>query len=162
MLDFRIGSFPADDETVLYVMASLGRSLTEWAWQEHSSSAGDAASMQRAREAEELLRKCLTSRQKGPRPAHWRVADVQSRLGAAIMVATVLGGTLEEASRQSRMGEAERFLLDGFKGLETKTKDRHIRYLRDAAERLVRFYDHLNQSTDAETWRKKIEEIKEQ
>lgn len=156
-------SFPADHEDVLTVMSSLGRSLTEWAWQEQRAGNDEAASLQRAREAEDLLRETLTRRQKGSDLSlRWRVADVQSRLGAAIMVATILDRELDETSRQSRMGEAERCLLDGFRGLEAEPGDERTRYLHDAIERLVRFYDHLNQPAEAETWRKKMEQTKEQ
>ena len=162
LYDSKKKAFPADHEDVRHAMSSLGRTLTEWAWQEHQSVNDDAAILERAREAEELLRKCLASREKGPNPAHWRVAEVQSRLGAAIMVAAVLDRTLEEASRQSRMAEAERGLLDGFKGVEAEPKDRPIRYVHDAAKRLVRFYDHLGKPAEAEIWRKKIEQTTEQ
>ena len=151
-----------DHEEVLTSMSSLARALTEWSWQDHQSGVEatvDGAALERAREAEQLLRECLTRREKATAPdLRWRIGDVQSRLGAAIMVATVLDGAPDDASRQGRMAEAERYLLDGFKAMEAEPSS-GPKYQHHAAERLVRLYDHLNKPAEAETWRRKMEEI---
>ncbi len=153
-------TFPTNNKDALQSMSGLARALSEWAWQGYRPSTDEATNLSRAREAETLLRECLTTWQKGKDPTSWRVADVQSRLGAAIMVATALDRELDEPGRESRMVEAEKFLLDGFNGLESDPDKDHARYLRDAVERRIRLYDCWNKPAEAEMWRKKLEQLK--
>ena len=127
-------------------VASLGRLLTDWAWAERgaiappsSLQAGDGSAKQiaaraphqRAQEAERLLRQCLAIRLRDPKAVPWRIDDVRSRLGGALVAVSVTDPALNTESRLAKFAEAESLLLEGNEALQQRGKA-ESKYKRDA------------------------------
>ncbi len=159
----------AEDESVLSFTASLARLLAEWAWAERSpeSKTGSPISeiSARAREAEHLLRDSLAIRERGRNLTHWRIADVKSRLGGALISVAVTDPGLAFADRLAKLAEAELLLLEGNDRLQ-QSKSAGIKYQRDALTRLVRLYETWDEllpgkdkASQATAWNKKLSEF---
>jgi serine/threonine protein kinase/tetratricopeptide (TPR) repeat protein len=117
-------------------------------------------------DAEAELRKSLAFLQK-KEPNAWTTFDTQSMLGQALAM-------------QKKYAEGEKLLLDGYEGMQkrlakipSKPRPRtstgaRLRHwwvepndrLTEAQERLVQFYDATGKKSEADKWRKKLEEAK--
>jgi serine/threonine protein kinase/tetratricopeptide (TPR) repeat protein len=159
----------ATNESVLGISASLARLLSDWAWAERPANAeiGNPKSeiVERAREAEVLLRDCLANRLRSPAANHWRVGDLKSRLGGALLAVAVTDSTLSARDRESKFAEAETLMLEGNERLQQGKSADH-NYQHDALERLVRLYQawdaaapNAGNSTQAEEWKKKLDAL---
>jgi hypothetical protein len=166
-------------------MASLARLLSDWAWAERTNSvAADVrrltpnsqsqtkqslvtsaatSPLERAGEAEILLRDCLAIRLRGTNFTHWRIGDVKSRLGGALLAVAVTDASLHTDARQSKFAEAETLLIEGRKQLQ-QSKSAGRNYIRDALERLRHLYEawelaapNTGKSVQAEEWKKNLE-----
>ncbi len=136
-------------DTVLGAKASLARLLSDWAWAERETN----APLSRAHEAEGLLREVLLLRL-WESTNSWRIADVKSRLGAALTCVAATEHTLNADARNAKLSEAESLLLDGYEQLEkTAVEDK---YRRDALERLVRLYEAWNKPKSCAEWQTKL------
>ena len=141
--------------------ASLARLLTDWVWSERDSeSAGHTKALctDRSKEAENLLRYCLTI-QRGGGDAVWRKADLQSRLGSALLAVVVADPALTGEDRHTKLTEAESLLLQGRESLQ-KARKVAIKYQRDALTRLVRLYEAWQKPDQAAEWRQKLKELR--
>jgi serine/threonine protein kinase len=121
--------FGADDPRTAAATAALGLNLLH----QHKDE-----------EAEPLLRACLAVRQKKA-PDAWTTFNTQSLLGDSLL-------------GQKKYEEAEPLLLAGYEGMEKRAKkippsDKVC--LSEAAERLARLYDALDQPDKADAWREK-------
>ena len=117
--------------------------------------------MDRAREAERLLRDCLAIRLREPDAAHWRTTgDVPSRLGGALVAVAVTDANLSVEARIAKLAEAETLLLEGNEALQKGEKVDN-KYKRDSLTRLVRLYDALEEPEKVVEWRKKLDEFDE-
>jgi tetratricopeptide (TPR) repeat protein len=179
LLQSREKRLPATHGDVIRPSASLARLLSDWAWTDRSqfptgtpgtldslsakqtaetsivgSHAGPASvkPAERAREAERLLRQALAYELQGTNVAHWRTSDLRSRLGGAVLSAAFTDPALTPAGRQAKLAEAGALLLEGHAGIPPR-KSSAKAYKRDALERLVRFYDALDQPAQAAHWR---------
>ncbi|MEX2218523.1 MAG: tetratricopeptide repeat protein [Phycisphaerales bacterium] len=97
-------------------------------------------------EAEPLIREALTTRE-ARAPDDWRTFHTKSMLGGALL-------------GQSNLADAERLLLDGYRGMKEREvaipPQRKVRIL-EALERLVRLYEAKGNETEAAAWRSKLE-----
>jgi tetratricopeptide (TPR) repeat protein/tRNA A-37 threonylcarbamoyl transferase component Bud32 len=170
VLQIRLARLDAGHESVLVSKANLARLLCEWAWAERDSQSQipDSKSeiVERACEAESLLRDCLAIRLRGTNASHWRTADVRSRLGGALLAVAVTDSSLTSEARQSKLAEAEALLLESNERLQ-RSKSAERKYKRDALERLVRLYqawDSASPNTgkvpQAEEWNTKLEALR--
>jgi serine/threonine protein kinase/Tfp pilus assembly protein PilF len=148
---FRV-RLPSSEEDLASVSASLGRILTDWAWEERNPK---SEAVERARESEHLMREALASRLKRTNATPWKTSEWKSRLGASLVsvAATDLG--LSSAAREAKLAEAEPLLLEGNEAVQMHpSADRKSR--RHTLERLVRLYEAWNKPSEAETWRAKL------
>jgi tetratricopeptide (TPR) repeat protein len=123
-----------DDPGLAEALAKLGQTLL---------AAGRFA------EAEPPLRESLTIRQRSE-PDRWTTFRTQSMLGGAL-------------SGQKKYGEAEPLLLAGYEGLKqraAKIPPAQRKYLTDALQRLVGFYDASGKPDEAARWRKELEKTR--
>jgi tetratricopeptide (TPR) repeat protein/tRNA A-37 threonylcarbamoyl transferase component Bud32 len=102
-------------------------------------------------EAEPILRECLTIREKNE-PDQWQTFSTQSMLGEALL-------------GQKKYAEAELLLLKGYEGMRAREKTIPTtggaeRFLREAIERLVQFYEAQDKKEDAAKWKKELEAVK--
>ena len=171
ILQSRRARLSAEDEGVLNPTASLGRLLADWAWSERDSTPAAGAtrltselqrstldldcSVERAREAEKLLRECLAIRLRGTNSTHWRTAEGKSRLGGALVSVAVADPALNAEARGAKLAEAESLLLEGNEALQPSSADN--KYKRDAVERLVRLYDAWGKRDKVSEWQQKLE-----
>jgi hypothetical protein len=100
-------------------------------------------------DADEVLRECLTIRQKQI-PDDWRTSNARSMLGEALL-------------GQKKFADAEPLLVQGYDGLQ-QAADRippagKVRLVQ-AADRLVRLYEATDRPAQAAAARKKCEEAK--
>jgi tetratricopeptide (TPR) repeat protein len=152
--------FAPDHDEVLGTSANLGRLLADWAWTE--GAPGPASRdlnpeiVNRAREAERLLRACLAIQGANPKTSARRLGDTQSRLGGAILAVAVTDPALSDEQRGSRLVEAESLLLTGHELLQ-QSKSAEREHRRDALERLVRLYEACNKPSQAAEWRGSLE-----
>jgi tetratricopeptide (TPR) repeat protein len=144
------GRLRDDDEKVVNLTASLAHVLTEWAWDERpgaNAAPGDASGpAAHAREAERLLRDCLTTRLLTLGTNSSRVADTRSRLGGAIVAVAVVDSSLDAPSRLARFAEAESHLLESSRVLQA-SRSLSGPPQRQALERLVRLYEAWDAAT---------------
>ena len=165
----RRARLPAEDEELLRTTASLGRLLADWAWAEHISESKvqhrRPEIAERAHEAERLLRACLTTRLAGTEDSNrWRIADVRSRLGSALVAVVVADTNLATDARQAKLTEAEGLLLEGNDDLQkSKTGSK---YKQDALIRLVHLYEawdelapNRGKAVQIGEWKKKLSEF---
>ncbi len=94
-------------------------------------------------DAARLLRVCLLTRQKELPAEHWLIADTRSLLGEAV-------------AGQGRFDEAEPLLLDGYAGLKTD-REAPLERKREAALRIVRFYESWRKPEKAREWRQSLQ-----
>jgi eukaryotic-like serine/threonine-protein kinase len=97
-------------------------------------------------EAEALLRECLAIREK-TEPDAWRTFNTRSLLGGALL-------------GHKKLGEAEPFLLDGYRGMKEREASipppGAIR-IPEALERIVKLYEAKGDAGEARTWRAKLD-----
>jgi tetratricopeptide (TPR) repeat protein len=117
-------------------MASLGRSLADWAWAER----GAPAAWEHARQAEALLREVLASRVSATNVSQTKLGDTKSRLGGAVLSVAVCDPESSSAVFAARCTEAESFLLAGYELMQADTSV-SSRSVRDSLQRLVRLYE---------------------
>ena len=100
---------------------SPARLLTDWVWVESDSKSAipnpKSEMAERAREAERLLREVLPLRLRNDTNS-WRIGDLKSRLGAALVSTTVTDSAMAPESRQAKLNEAEALLLEGHERLQ--------------------------------------------
>jgi hypothetical protein len=102
-------------------------------------------------DAESLLRDCLKVRQQ-KQPDAWTTFNTQSMLGGALL-------------GQKKYTEAEPLLLEGYQGMKQRQDKIPLAgrpRLLEALERLVQLYEALDQPDQADQWRKKLQEQKQQ
>ena len=90
------------------------------------------------REMVEILKQIL--------PDHWLAFEARSLLGESLL-------------GQKKYDEAEKNLLDGYKGLEERSKQipkEDQDCLSEAGDRLVRLYEEWGKPQEAESWRVKL------
>ena len=182
VLASRRASFAAEHEAVLSLTASLARLLADWAWAERTNlvaaevtsltaesgidqsllMSAATASVERAREAERLLRDCLAIRQRGTNATHWRTSDVGSRLGGALLAVAVTDPAFNIGARLSKLTEAEPLLVEGNEALQ-QSQSAERKYQHDALERLVRFHEawdelapNTGKTAQAAEWKTKL------
>lgn len=106
--------------------------------------------LERAEEAESILRECLVNQTHSEAPA-WKAFQFKSLLGEAL-------------TRQERYAEAEALLKGGFEGLsvgqESIAKADRSQILVEAGERLVDHYTQTEMSDEAAKWRQAVAAIK--
>jgi tetratricopeptide (TPR) repeat protein/predicted Ser/Thr protein kinase len=104
---------------------------------------------QKALDAEQVLRDCLTIREKKA-PDDWSTFNTKSTLGGALLA-------------QKKFADAEPLLLAGYEGMkqrETKIPANGQVRLTEALERLGQLYDATGRKDKAEEWRKKADAAK--
>ncbi|HWN96115.1 MAG TPA: tetratricopeptide repeat protein [Methylomirabilota bacterium] len=178
----RANRLPATNEEVVGPKASLGRLLADWAWADRSNSVPaevrrltsrsgrDANSgpdqsivtsaatgpVDRAREAEHLLRECLAFREGQTNSSRGRLGDTRSRLGGAVLAVAVTDGSLTPQGHLAKVADAESLLVRGQELMEQSTSVAR-KYKRDGMERLVRLYEAWNKPDQAADWQAKLE-----
>ena len=150
-----------EHEDVVGATASLGRVLADWAWAEHDSKSEIrnpiSQIVERAREAERLLRECLAWHLKGTNQTHWRVGDVRSRLGGALVSVAVTDAAFDATGREAKLVEAEGLLLEGNQRLQERKSIDERKYKRDALERLARLYEAWGKPGQRAEWQQHME-----
>lgn len=168
MVQYRRAGLSADHKDVLDATASLARLLGDWAWAERDSkseirnplaaperSAGGKSEIaERAREAERLLREVLAIRVRQSTNS-WRIGDLKSRLGGALVSVAVTDSAIDAERRRAKLNVAESLLLEGHERLQNSSAEE--KYKRDALQRLVRLYEALNKSDKRSEWQQKLE-----
>jgi serine/threonine protein kinase/tetratricopeptide (TPR) repeat protein len=167
LVDRRSARHGAEHEDALSAIASLARLLTDWAWAQRShatepgpTQSGDSSAVkrtpnERAREAERLLRNCLTVRLRGTKATPSRIGDTRSRLGAALLAVAVTDPALGGKARRAKFIEAESLLLDGNVALQQDPKTL-TKYKRDSLDRLVRLYEAWGKTDKVAEWQQKL------
>jgi hypothetical protein len=152
---------PAEDDHIIVTTVSLARLLTRWSWAERES-ADKSQAAERANEAETLLREGLAVRTRTLKEADRRIADTQSRLGAAIVTVAVTDPALTPDARKTKLTEAELLLLQSLESLQ-QNKKAGASYQRDTLTRLVRLYEawdelvpNTGKATQAAEWEMKL------
>jgi hypothetical protein len=139
-------------------MASLARVLSDWAWAERDSKSDTrnpkSEVAERAREAERLLHEVVAVRLRDSTNS-WRIGDLKSRLGAALVSVAVTDSQLDVEARRAKLSEAESLMLEGHERLRTPSAEE--KYKRDALQRLVRLYEAVNQPDKRAEWQQKLE-----
>ena len=140
---------------------AFARCLTDWAWTEHQQGKS-AQAARHAREAESLLRESLSVRLEQAIDSDWQLAEIRSRLGGTLVVATVTDTSLQPTARADKFAEAEPLLLESEEQLRSH-RAVPARYKRAAIERLVRLYEswdgaapNLSKAGKAAEWRQKL------
>ncbi len=142
-----------DSDAVLGSTASLGRLMSDWAWSERVTNS--SAAYERARQGEPLLRQALAGYLASTNLDPWRVFEVQSRLGGALLVSAVTDPTLTAETRDPKLVEAEGLLKLGQSNLEHYASA-DLKYQGDAVERLVRLYEVWNKPDKLADWKLKL------
>jgi serine/threonine protein kinase/tetratricopeptide (TPR) repeat protein len=152
----RASRLSAENDDVIKPKASLGRLLANWAWADRSRMATtNTLPLQRAREAERLLREVLAIRNKQPDRSPRRLGDTRSRLGGALLSLAVLEPGLPPEEREARLGEAEAEMLAG-QDLMIQSKSVDPKYVRHGLERLLRLYEAWDKPEQANLYRAKL------
>src|SRR6185436_16753934 len=94
------------------------------------------------KEAESLVRRCLSIREKYRPPGHWTTANARSLLG-------------ETLALQGRFAEAEPLILAGYEGVVSAPGARPERRRR-AGQRIVELYQAWGKSQQVEEWRARL------
>jgi hypothetical protein len=153
----RKARYSSTNDIVVSAVSSMAGLLYDWAWSERRASDKTNAT-QRAHEAEDLLRDCLTTRANTLRPGSSRLAETRSQLGGALVAVAVLDSTLSHQARLARLTEAESLLLNAHEALRqgqtASPTDKH-----DALERLVRLYEAWDKPEQLAEWRMKLAEL---
>jgi tetratricopeptide (TPR) repeat protein len=159
----------AGHEEVLVTSAYLGQVLSDWAWVERpiKSEIRNPKSeiLERAREAESLLRDCLKIRLHGNNVSDWRTSQVKSILGGALLAEIIADATLGDEARQAKFAEAEILMIEGNEVLQ-QSQSIHWTPRRGGLERLVRLYEawdeiapNTGKAEQAQGWKKKLEAL---
>jgi serine/threonine protein kinase len=157
------------NDLVLGTTASLGRLLAEWAWAEHQTDSKNRPPkpevLERAREAERLLREVVGFRSVNSRVSRGRLGDTTSRLGGTVLALAVLEPALGTDERTAQLRKAESLLLEG-EDLMQRSKSIENEYRRDGRQRLVRLYEtwekiapdsgHIAKAAE---WKRKLAEL---
>jgi tetratricopeptide (TPR) repeat protein len=151
---------PATHDDVLDAKSSLARVLSDWAWMDCSNLTVASRSSERAAEAEKILRECLDVRLQGTNTGHWRVSDVRSRLGGAMLSVAVTDRSLTDEARKERYPAIETLLLQGHEGIMLRNSPGSKRK-RGTFERLIRLYEAWGKPAAAAEWRKKLAAFEE-
>jgi tetratricopeptide (TPR) repeat protein/predicted Ser/Thr protein kinase len=151
-------------EMSLYLNDDIGRLLSEWAWVGRPGVGAPGAdsgtnALARAREAEKMLRDCLATRERIQSAPRWRLPETRSRLGFAVLSATVNDESLVPEARNARLAEAEKLLLESAAALEAESSVTSG-YRREAATRLVRLYEVLGKAGSAARWQDRVETLR--
>jgi tetratricopeptide (TPR) repeat protein len=168
IVECRRARLRADHKDVIEPTASLARVLSDWAWAERTHSQLPSAVSApprlspvnsqlpgtRAREAEQLLREVLVVRLRDG-ASSWRVGDVKSRLGGALVSVAVTDPAMNAEGREAKLSEAESLLLEGCERVQSGATD--DKYKRDALQRLVRLYEAWNKPAKRAEWQQKLE-----
>jgi serine/threonine protein kinase len=160
LIQSRRARLSVEHKDVIDATASLARLLADSAWAEREAKSETRSRksdiVERAREAERLLRECLAVRQRGTNARPWRVEDVKSRLGGALVSVAAIDPALDATSREAKLAEAERFLLEGHQRLQ-ESQSTAKKYKRDALERLVRVYDAWGKPEQLAEWQQRLD-----
>jgi len=129
--------------------ARFGDSLIPYSDPAAPAVAQSEALMQEGRfeEAANILRACLTARQKVLPEGNWLIADTLSRLGSA-------------TAGEGDFAEAERLLLEAHAAIKDNRwapEDRKSQ----AVERIIRLYESWDRPDQASEWRQRLEESAE-
>jgi tetratricopeptide (TPR) repeat protein len=178
---------PRDEDDIAATSASLGRLLADWAWAERTNlvaadvrrliSKSEARSskseldqslrtsaatgpVDRAREAEQILRECLAARLQRTNATPWRTSELKSRLGAALVSVAVTDAELTAKGRAAKLAEAEPLLLEGQEAVQQHPAAER-QYKRNALERLVRLYEAWDKPDHAAQWRTSLDVFNE-
>ena len=159
----RQARLPDGDLEIVDWIASQARTLTDWAWSDKGSLSEiqnlKPEIVQRAREAESLLRDCLVKRRQGPNASHWRTTgEAPSRLGAALLTVAVTDPALTSKARLAKLADAEALLLEGNEALQQHGRV-ETKYKRDSLTRVVRLYQAWDKHDKAAEWQKKLDEF---
>jgi tetratricopeptide (TPR) repeat protein len=157
------------NDLVLGTTASLGRLLADWAWAEREVKSEirspKSQVVERAREAERLLRECLAFRSVNSGVSRGRLGDTTSRLGGAVLTLAFVEPALATEARTARLAEAETLLLAG-EDLMQRSKSIENEYRRDGRQRLVSLYEaweeiapNAGQAAKAAKWKRKQAEL---
>jgi eukaryotic-like serine/threonine-protein kinase len=150
---------PIDDRVPSPVVA-FARCLTELAWVEHKQGKSKEA-WSHARDADALLREGLKIRKEQASDDDWQLAEIRSRLGGALLIATLADASLAPATRDSKFGEAEALLLEAGERLRDDPSVEPA-FKRDALRRLVRLYESWNSALPNSDMAQKAAEWRQQ
>jgi hypothetical protein len=142
------------DEAVQNAVLSLASLLADWAWSE-SAAPDRTKALERAREAETLLRDCVAVRTRTLKPDSSRLADTRSHLGGALAAIIVLDPALTGEARQTNLNEAEQLLLQSQEVLEMG-KAAASPLQRAALVNLVKLYTAWPFPDKAAAWKDKL------
>jgi len=140
-------------------VANFAELLQEWAWSERFE-ADKTKACERAREAERLLRDCLSSRPGTPPFSPFLKVVTEGLLGGALVAVNVLDPTLTDEARKARFTEAEKLLTQADKVFEASYNPFVIvdrGWLRDGRERLIRLYEAWDKTEKLAEWKQKLE-----
>jgi hypothetical protein len=85
----------------------------------------------------------------------WRIGDVKSRLGAALVSVAVTDPAINAHAREAKLREAESLLLEGHERLENASADAKCN--RDAFQRIVRLHEAWNKPGERAEWQQKLD-----
>jgi tetratricopeptide (TPR) repeat protein len=179
IVQHRRAGLKADHKDVLDATANLARLLSDWAWAERnqvgraipstpsvpSDESGGAvktprpaseqsrAPVEMAREAERLLREVLAVWPSAN--ASWRVGDVKSRLGGALIAVAATDPAPDPEGRVANLSQAESLLLESLDQLQKTAAEG--KFKGDALQRLVRLYEAWNKPDKRAEWEQKFD-----
>ncbi len=152
----------------LSAMSRFARLLSDWAWNERETNSAlqspHGAIVQRAREAEQLMRGCMAAWLIGDGTkagaADHMTPELRSRLGGALVAVAATDKSLTPEASVSMFAEAEPLLLAGNEAIQNdKTLER--KFQRDSLTRLVRLYAAWDKPDKASEWRQKLAAFEE-
>jgi hypothetical protein len=133
----------AESDERLGLTASLARALADWSWADWRSNSNarglNPNVVERAHEAERLLSAGLSSRRRQWTNT-WRLADLESRLGGALVSVAVCDSAPPLTERLDKMVEAEKRLITSHDALRSHASP-DVEYQRDSFKRLQRLYE---------------------
>ena len=145
-VDERRAATPADDSRLAYSLSAYGRALLK---------------NDQAKDAEPVLRECLSIREKAPKKNDQRIAEARRVLGECL-AGQGADPSLALGARIEKLREAEPLLLEGYEGMKDHPDAIDLRK-GQALERIVKLYDawhaaEPDQGHDAKAaeWRAKL------
>ena len=132
--------------------------LHDWAWSQRGA-ADKAEAVERARQAERVLRDCLATRTITLRPGSSRLADTRTRLGGALVALAVLDSTMTAEARQAMFTEAETLLLVAYENTKQPANRLPSDQTKEILEFLVRLYEAKGDAAAAAGWKKKLGDL---
>ena len=134
LLDMQRRTLPSDHPLVAQTLVMLGQSLTRTG---------------RAADAEPFVREGLAIREK-KFPDAWPSCSAQSLLGECL-------------SAQGNQADGEQLLLQGYRGLQTRTdalpQGQRKRLLSEAVKRLVMHYESVSRPEEVARWQAELEQL---